>query len=78
MTLADLFALTPEALEGLEVNPDPDDRCEHEITATLAIREVGVFINAFHPSERSDYASDTLRRIAEILNRAAVIAARTR
>ena len=78
MTLADSFALTPKALEGLEVNPDPDERHEHETAAMLTIRKVSVFIDAFHPSERADYASDTLRRVAEILNRAAVIAARTR
>jgi len=78
MTLADLFALTPSTLAALEISADKDDRGEHEITAMLVVARVSDFIDAFHPSERADYASDTLRRVAEILNRAAVIAARTR
>ena len=76
--LADLFALTPSTLAALEVSSDEDDRGEHEVIAMDAIRAAEEFVGAFDADEQSDYASDTLRRIAEILNRAAVIAARVR
>jgi adenylate cyclase class IV len=78
MPLADLFALMPATLTALEISADKDDRNEHDVIALDAIRAVGEFVDVFDADERADYASDTLRRIAEILNRAAVIAARTR
>lgn len=78
MTLEDLFDLTPSTLTALEVSTDESDRGEHEVIAMHAIRAVGEFVAAFDADEHADYASDTLRRIAEILNRAAVIAARVR